>query len=77
MATLWEALKRLTALVMIATLADLLMPTGSMRRYARLVSGLILMLLILQPIAQVFLGALPAGASLQAILQELEGSGLP
>ena len=32
MATLWEALKRLTALGMIATLADLLMPTGSMRR---------------------------------------------
>ncbi|HML48554.1 MAG TPA: stage III sporulation protein AF [Clostridia bacterium] len=77
MSTLWEALKRLTALVMVATLADLLMPTGAMRRYARLVSGLILMLLILQPLAQAFLGALPEKASLQAILQELEGSGLP
>ena len=34
MATLWEALKRQTALVMIAKLADLLVPTGSKRRSA-------------------------------------------
>ena len=53
----WDALRQLTAMTLIATMLDMLMPSGSMKKYTRLVSGLVIMLLVLRPIAGLFLGS--------------------
>jgi stage III sporulation protein AF len=69
----WDGLKSLTALALVATLADLLMPTGSMRKYARLVTGLLLMLALLQPLKMLLFGPSTPTVSLQEILNQMEG----
>ena len=43
---LFALLRQLAALVMLITLCDMLMPNGAMRRYARLIGGLIAMLML-------------------------------
>jgi len=43
---LFVLLKQLAALVMLITLCDMLMPEGAMRRYTRLVGGLMAMLML-------------------------------
>lgn len=43
---LFALLRKLAALIMLITLCDLLLPDGAMRRYARLVGGLVTMLLL-------------------------------
>ena len=43
---LFDLLKRLSALVMLITLCDMLMPDGAMRRFTRLIGGLMAMLLL-------------------------------
>jgi len=53
----WDALRQLTAMTLIAKVLDMLMPSGSMKKYTRLVSGLVIMLLVLRPIAGLFLGS--------------------
>jgi len=65
-------LKTLTALVLIATLADLLTP-GKMRAYARLVTGLLLMWALLQPVAALVMGGVPDTLTLQTLLDGMEG----
>ena len=46
MAGLFTLLKQLAALAMLITLCDMLIPDGAMRRYTRLVGGLMAMLLL-------------------------------
>ena len=55
---LFACLKQLSALVMLITLCDLLLPEGAMRRYARLVGGLVTMLLL----SSTFLSWIAGGA---------------
>ncbi|MCL2545327.1 MAG: stage III sporulation protein AF [Clostridia bacterium] len=43
MQALFDFIQKLSALVMIALLADLLMPSGSMRKYARLACGMLVL----------------------------------
>ncbi|MDR1570645.1 MAG: stage III sporulation protein AF [Oscillospiraceae bacterium] len=74
MATWWDDLRRLTALTLCATMVDLMMPSGSMRRYARLVSGLILMYTLLRPILALFTASLPDQDLLSALLGVTEGT---
>ncbi|MDR0896719.1 MAG: stage III sporulation protein AF [Oscillospiraceae bacterium] len=47
---LFALLRKLAALVMLIAVSDLLLPDGSMRRYARLVGGLMTMLLLASPL---------------------------
>lgn len=49
MALIWDMLRTLTVLVVLTTLTDLILPPGTMQRYARLVSGLLLLLALLTP----------------------------
>ena len=46
MEALFSLLERLSMLVMLLALCDLLLPEGALRRYARLCGGLVMMLLI-------------------------------
>lgn len=59
MTSWWDVLKQLTAMTLCATIIDLALPTGSMRRYARLVSGLIMMYLMLRPMSALLTGSMP------------------
>ena len=69
----WSVLKQLTAITLCAALVDLMMPSGSMRRYARLVSGLILMYVLMRPISALITGNPEAGAELlNAMLGQAE-----
>jgi len=43
MRALFDLIQKLSALVMMALLADLLMPSGTMRKYARLVCGMLVL----------------------------------
>ncbi|MDR2504969.1 MAG: stage III sporulation protein AF [Oscillospiraceae bacterium] len=51
-----DALRQLVVISLIAALIDLLIPSGGMKKYVRLVTGLLIMLLLLRPIASLFLG---------------------
>ena len=57
----WDTVRQMATMTLIATILDLLMPSGSMKKYARLVSGLVLMLLLLRPIAGLFIGGVAEG----------------
>ena len=46
MEALFSRLERLSMLVMLLALCDLLLPEGALRRYARLCGGLVMMLWI-------------------------------
>ncbi|MCL1963993.1 MAG: stage III sporulation protein AF [Firmicutes bacterium] len=43
-------LKRLAVLVMLLSICDMLLPDGAMRRYARLVGGLMTMWVMVSPL---------------------------
>jgi len=43
-------LKRLAVLVMLVSVCDMLLPDGTMRRYARLVGGLMTMWMMVSPL---------------------------
>ncbi len=47
---LFTLLRRLTAVVMLVAVCDLLLPDGDMRRYARLAGGLITMWMLASPL---------------------------
>jgi stage III sporulation protein AF len=47
---LGEWIKHIVLLILVATFFDLLLPNSSMRRYVRMVIGLLIMLLILSPL---------------------------
>ena len=47
---LFTLLKKLAVLMMLITVADLLLPDGAMRSYARLAGGLMTMLLLISPL---------------------------
>lgn len=47
---LFTLLRKLSVLVVLITITDLLLPDGAMRRYARLVGGLLAMLILASPL---------------------------
>lgn len=47
------SMRNLSGLVMISVAVDLLLPPGSMRKYARFVAGLLLLLAVLSPFLQI------------------------
>ena len=68
-------LRNLTALTLCITLIDWLLPAGSMRKYARLVCGLVMMWALLRPISALFLGGAPTDQMMSQMLQTIIGSG--
>lgn len=56
MAFLASWIKQLVLVVILATFVDLLLPDNKMKRYARLVVGLLILLLILSPVLTLFKG---------------------
>jgi stage III sporulation protein AF len=72
MSSWWDALRQLTVVSMIAAIIDLLIPSGGMKKYVRLVTGLLIMLLLLRPIASLFLGNEAEADIVAQILEMME-----
>jgi stage III sporulation protein AF len=68
-------LRNLTALTLCITLIDWLLPAGNMRKYARLVCGLVMMWALLRPISALFLGGAQTDQMMTQILETMVGSG--
>jgi stage III sporulation protein AF len=68
-------LRNLTALTLCITLIDWLLPAGSMRKYARLVCGLVMLWALLRPISAVFIGSAQTDQMMSGILQTIMGGG--
>ncbi|GHU72597.1 hypothetical protein FACS1894184_20420 [Clostridia bacterium] len=72
-------LRNLTALTLCITLIDWLLPAGSMRKYARLVCGLVMLWALLRPISALFLGSVQTDMLMSEMLRSIVpagGSGL-
>ena len=68
MSSWWDGLRSLTALTLCVTLIDWILPSGSMRKYARLVCGLVMLWTLLRPISALFIGNPETDTLLHTIL---------
>jgi stage III sporulation protein AF len=68
-------LRSLTALTLCVTLIDWLLPAGNMRKYARLVCGLVMMWALLRPISALFLGGGTTDQMMSRMLDTMIGGG--
>ncbi|GHU72352.1 hypothetical protein AGMMS49992_08120 [Clostridia bacterium] len=75
---MWEGfgnlLRNLTALTLCITLIDWLLPPGSMRKYARLVCGLVMLWTLLRPITALFTGSAATDQMMNQVIQTMLGS---